>query len=76
VTRRNAIWSLAFLLVGAFTLAGALFDTESQRTWALVSTLILVGVAVLLGLYLLLGWLSRVSERTYARLPRFLRRRR
>ena len=76
MTRRNTFWTLAFLAAAVFVLAGALFDTEGQRTWALISTLGLIGIAVIIALSVALSWLSGVSERMYARVPRFLRRRR
>jgi hypothetical protein len=72
---RGLMWTGAFVLVAMFVVAGAVFDDQGQRTWALVSTIAIVGVAVLVGIYLAIGGLQRLGNRVQRLLPRAFRRR-
>lgn len=57
---RRAIWAVAFGVAGVFVLAGAFLGHDGQRTWALVSTIGVVGIVVLLVITLVIAMLQRL----------------
>jgi hypothetical protein len=72
--RRRLVWVAAFGVVALSVLAGAVLGRDGQRTWALVSTIGVIGLAVLLGVYLVIGWLDRVQQKARAVRHPFRRR--
>jgi hypothetical protein len=73
--RRTVLWTMAFALVAVFALAGAFFDDKSQRTWALVSTIGLIGAVLIVAVLLAIGGLQRLHAKALRMIPRPFRRR-
>lgn len=74
--KRGLLWTLGFALVASSTAVGVLLDDEGQRTWALVSVIVLVGAAAVGSIYLAVNGLQRLEDLARTLLPRRLRRRR
>jgi peptidoglycan/LPS O-acetylase OafA/YrhL len=72
---RGRLWAIAFALVAAFLVAGAMFGDKDQRTWAVVSTLGLIGAVVLVAVYLVIDGLQRLLTKLQRLRPRAFRRR-
>jgi hypothetical protein len=72
---RGMLWTAAFALVGIFAVVGAVFDDPGQRTWAVVSTLGIIGVIVLGGIYGVFSGVQRLGARLERLKPRAFRRR-
>jgi peptidoglycan/LPS O-acetylase OafA/YrhL len=72
---RGQVWAIAFAVVAAFVVAGALFDDKDQHTWAVVSTLGVIGVVVLVAVYFAINGLQRLLTKLHRLRPRAFRRR-
>jgi hypothetical protein len=72
---RGMMWAAAFAVVAIFAVSGAVFDDSGQRTWAVVSTLGIIGVVVITGIYAAFGGLQRLGARLERLKPRAFRRR-
>ena len=58
-----------------FVVAGAVFDGQGQRTWAVVSTIAIIGLAVVVGIYSAVSGLQRLRTKLQRLRPRAFRRR-
>jgi hypothetical protein len=72
--RRRLVWVGLFGAVALSVLAGAVLGRDGQRTWALVSTIGVVGLAVLLAVYVAIGWLDRLQRKAQSVRHPFRRR--
>jgi hypothetical protein len=72
---RGRVWAVVFALVAAFVVAGAVFGDKDQHTWAVISTLGLIGVVVLAAVYLAINGLQRLLIKLQRLRPRAFRRR-
>lgn len=72
---RGLMWALAFAVVAMFVVAGAVFDGQGQRTWAVVSTIAIIGLALVVGIYSAISGLERLRAKLPRRRPRAFRRR-
>jgi hypothetical protein len=72
---RGMVWTAAFAVVAMFVVAGAVFDDQGQRTWAVASTIGIFGVAVLVGIYIAISGLERLGAKLARLRPRMFRRR-
>jgi hypothetical protein len=72
---RGQMWVVAFAVVAMFVVAGAVFDDQGQRTWAVVSTIAVIGVAVVLGIGVAVSGVERLRAKVVRLKPRGFRRR-
>ena len=72
---RGLMWAAAFAVVAMFVAAGAIFDDKGQRTWALVSTIGIVGLAAIGAIYVAVTGLQRLRIKLQRLRPRAFRRR-
>lgn len=72
---RGLLWTVAFAVVAIFVAAGAHFDDQGQRTWAIVSTLGIIGAVAILGIYVAVAGLQRLRAKLQRLRPRAFRRR-
>jgi hypothetical protein len=71
---RGMVWTAAFALVALFTVAGAVFNDQGQRTWAIVSTIAIIGAVVVFAIYLAVSGFQRLRAKVARLGPRGFRR--
>ncbi len=72
---RGLMWGVAFALVAMFVVAGVAFDDQGQRTWALASTIGIIGVALVVCIYVAISGIQRMRDKLRRLRPRAFRRR-